>query len=83
MPEYAGSFDAADVACVYYEDHTFAVKRMAPLTKSLVTSGFGRADLVVCDNAAELKNWYDGLDLNNSVVVLMSSGNFGGVEFVR
>jgi UDP-N-acetylmuramate: L-alanyl-gamma-D-glutamyl-meso-diaminopimelate ligase len=82
MPEYKGSFDAADIACVYYEDHTFAVKRMTPLTKDLVTSGFARADLVVCDNASELKNWYDGLDLNNSVVVLMSSGNFGGVEFV-
>ncbi len=83
MPEYRGSFDAADVACVYYEDHTFAVKRMTPLTKDLVTSGFARPDLIVCDNAAELKTWYDSLDLNNSVVVLMSSGNFGGVEFIR
>jgi hypothetical protein len=36
MPEYKGSFDAADIACVYYEDHTFAVKRMTPLTKELV-----------------------------------------------
>gem|GEM_PF-3492048 len=61
---------------MYYEDHTFAVKRMTPLTKDLVTSGFARPDLVVCDNAAELKTWYDSLDLNNSVVVLMSSGNF-------
>ena len=76
MPEYAHSFDAADIACVYYEDHTFAVKRMTPLTKDLVTSGFDRADLVVCDNAAELKTWYDSLNLDNSVVVLMSSGNF-------
>jgi UDP-N-acetylmuramate: L-alanyl-gamma-D-glutamyl-meso-diaminopimelate ligase len=83
MPEYKGSFDAADIACVYYEDHTFAVKRMTPLTKELVKDWFGRDNLVVCDNAAELKTRYDGLDLNNSVVVLMSSGNFGGVEFYK
>lgn len=81
MPEYVGSFDAADIACVYYEDHTFAIKRMTPLTKNLVTSGFARPDLVVCDNVAELKTWYDSLNLDNSVVVLMSSGNFWGVQF--
>ena len=81
LPEYAHTFDAADIACVYYEDHTFAVKRMIPLTKDLVINGFSRPDLMICDNVAELKTWYDTLDLTNAVVVLMSSGNFGGVEF--
>lgn len=83
LPEYKWSFDAADIACVYYDDHTFQIKRMTPLTKEVVINGFGRSDLVVQDSANDLQAWYDNLDLTNSVVVLMSSGNFGGVEFVR
>jgi UDP-N-acetylmuramate: L-alanyl-gamma-D-glutamyl-meso-diaminopimelate ligase len=82
LPEYAGSMAGADIACVYYDEHTFKVKRMTPLTKSQVIAGFANTGLVVCDSPASLKSWYDSLDLNNSVVVLMSSGNFGGVEFI-
>jgi len=83
LPEYTSSFDAADIACVYYEDHTFAVKRMTPLSKQEVIDGFGRTDLIVCDNVTDLKSWYDELDLHNCVIILMSSGNFGGIKFMR
>lgn len=83
LPEYQWSLQNADVACVFYEDHTFAVKRMTPLTKDTVTQWFDHEGIVVHDNASDLSSWYNTLDLDNSVVVLMSSGNFGGVDFVR
>jgi len=36
MSEYTHHFDLADIACVYYDAHSFEVKRMAPLTKEVV-----------------------------------------------
>ena len=48
--------------------------------KEVVKEGFGKEALHVFNIREELQSWLDGLDYNNSVVLLMSSGNYDGMD---
>lgn len=80
LEQYKGCLDAADEAIVYFNAHTFAVKRLEPITPSDVIAAFGRPDLRVFTDTAELQTYL--IDQRNAadVFLLMSSGTFGGLD---
>jgi UDP-N-acetylmuramate: L-alanyl-gamma-D-glutamyl-meso-diaminopimelate ligase len=80
MPHYAHTLDAADTAAVYYSHHAMAIKRMPELPAAVVHRGFARTDLVVMNEKEQLLQWLQQLNLHNSVVLLMSSGNYDGLD---
>jgi len=80
MPHYAHALDGADEACVCYSDHALAIKKMPPLDAQLVRAGFDRSDLAVCSQRDQLDAWLRQRQLENACVLLMSSGNFDGVD---
>lgn len=80
MQEYRGALDGADEAAVFYSNHALELKRMPPLPKAAVLEGFGKEGLQVVNTKAEIEAWLKTQDFANSVVLLMSSGNYDGLD---
>jgi UDP-N-acetylmuramate: L-alanyl-gamma-D-glutamyl-meso-diaminopimelate ligase len=80
MKEYSGAMDQADTAAVFYSKHALEIKRMPPLPKEIVQSGFGKKGLEVFNERSDLENWLSRNDYSNAVVVFMSSGNYDGLD---
>lgn len=81
--EYAHSLDQADQAVVFYSADALKIKRMAPLSQEDIKKAFQREDLLIFTDAAEFQQWIFREKLSNTVLLLMSSGNYGGLPFER
>jgi UDP-N-acetylmuramate: L-alanyl-gamma-D-glutamyl-meso-diaminopimelate ligase len=73
--------DLADKAIVYFNPHTIAHKKLKPITTDQVQKAFGRADLVVLTDSTEVLNAILEMDFQQKNLLLMSSGNFDGMDF--
>lgn len=80
LNEYNNSLQYADVAVVFYSQHALELKRMPALPKELVYEGFNKEGLIVINSKEELNNWLHKQNYNNSNLLLMSSGNYDGVD---
>lgn len=80
LNEYNGSMNTADEAIVYYNPHTIAHKKLKPITEEQVKAAFNNQHLKVYTNSQELIKYLQNKSWNNSVLLLMSSGNFDGVD---
>jgi len=79
LPQYAGSLDAADEALVYYSDKTVAHKKLPELTKEAVWQHFANKKIVVSNESVEVKNYLQ-TPRNKSIILIMTSGNFDGLN---
>jgi len=80
LSQYKDKLDKADVAAVFYSPHTVEMKRMEPITPEEITQAFGRPDLHVYTDPAELQTFLQSQQNDQpAVVLMMSSGTFGGV----
>ena len=80
LKEYKGALDAADVAVVFYLPESVAIKKLDAVSPAQISSAFKRKDLEIHTNADEFKKYVFEQDFNNSVLLLMSSGNYGGID---
>jgi UDP-N-acetylmuramate: L-alanyl-gamma-D-glutamyl-meso-diaminopimelate ligase len=80
MKEYKGVMDPADKAVVFYSAHALELKRMPPLDPNHVKSGFGTKGLDVINSAYELSLWLRSQSYGNTNLLLMSSGNYDGLD---
>ena len=83
LNEYKGAMDTADVAYVYFNPHTIAHKKLPPITEEQVKAAFARSDIKVSTDSAALVAELKQSSWNNSVLLLMTSGNFDGVDFAE
>jgi len=81
LKEYKGALDAADVAVVFYSPQAVEIKRLEPITQEQIIQAFERNDLIVYTNPEDFKNYLFSQDFNNKALLLMSSGNYGGLDF--
>ncbi|ESU20890.1 UDP-N-acetylmuramate-alanine ligase [Flavobacterium cauense R2A-7] len=81
LKEYEGALDNADVAVVFYSPDAVKIKQLEEVTYEQIAQSFKRDDLIIYTNPADFKNYLFGLDLENSALLLMSSGNYGGLNF--
>ena len=81
LGEYQGALDQADKAVVFYSPHAVKIKQLDEVTTAQIGAAFGREDLMMFTNPAEFKTFLFGLNLEQTAVVLMSSGNYGGLDF--
>ena len=56
------------------------IKRLEPIDSELITRSFNHSSLTVIDNYEKLNKKIYDLDLSNSVLLMMSSGKFGGLD---
>ncbi len=80
LKEYKGALDAADIAIVFYLPESVAIKKLKAVSAEQIKEAFERNDLEIHTNADEFKNYVISQDFDNSVVLLMSSGNYGGLD---
>lgn len=80
IDEYKNTLDLPDYACVYFNEHTLVMKRLPDLSKEDVVNAFNRKDMEVFVNSDELINWLKKVNKQDSVFLMMSSGNFDGIK---
>jgi UDP-N-acetylmuramate: L-alanyl-gamma-D-glutamyl-meso-diaminopimelate ligase len=81
LKEYQGALDAADVAVVFYSPDAVKIKRLEEVTYDQIAQSFQREDLIIYTNPTEFKDFLFSQNLDNSALLLMSSGNYGGLNF--
>jgi UDP-N-acetylmuramate: L-alanyl-gamma-D-glutamyl-meso-diaminopimelate ligase len=81
--QYKGAMDTADQAIVYFNPHTIAHKKLKPITEEQVKQAFGRKDILVYTDSSVLVDDLKKRNWNNSNLLLMTSGNFDGVDFAQ
>ena len=81
LGEYKGALDKADKAVVFYSPHAVKIKQLDEVTTAQIGAAFGREDLMMFTNPAEFKAFLLNQNLEQTAVVLMSSGNYGGLDF--
>lgn len=80
LKEYRGALDAADEAVIFYLPESVAIKKLAPVTPDQIGEAFKREDLRVFTEAAAFHDFVFDQDYNDAVLLLMSSGNYGGLD---
>ncbi len=80
LPQYKGTLQSADVAVVLYCEHALKMKKMPALEKTFVEECFEHHKIKICTSSEELKEELNRHDINESNLLLMSSGKFDGME---
>lgn len=80
LSHYAGAMDEADVAMVYFNPHAIKLKRLPGVTAEQIRAGFHDPSLEVFDVSEKLKERLIALPKENMVYLMMSSGNFDGMD---
>lgn len=80
IPQYKGALDPADEACVFYSHHAMEIKKMPALPEQLVKNGFAKSNLEVFTNRKDLEQWLFNQHYENACLLLMSSGNYEGMD---
>jgi UDP-N-acetylmuramate: L-alanyl-gamma-D-glutamyl-meso-diaminopimelate ligase len=81
LNEYNGAMDAADEAIVYFNPHTIAHKKLKDITVEQVLQAFNRSDLKVFTESKTVTDYLKNHRWKNKVLLMMSSGNFDGIDF--
>jgi len=81
LAEYKGALDFADKAVVFYSPHAVKIKQLEEVSVQQIADAFERDDLIIYTNPQEFKDFLFSENLEKTAVVLMSSGNYGGLDF--
>jgi len=80
LPQYRGTLDEADDAIVYFDHHALKMKRLPELDKTEVQVAFAFDELQVISDPDELEMKLASQKNEFDVILLMSSGTFGGLN---
>ena len=80
LPHYIGAMDKADEAVVYFSHEVVHHKKLEPITKEMVQEAFG-GKVTVMTETAEVLAYIHQQKWNNSVLLMMSSGTFDGINY--
>ena len=82
LPQYAHSLDSADAAAVFYSQHTLAIKQLPNINEQDIQNGFANNTIAILNNTRSLTTWLNNKKNIPAIFVLMSSGNYDGVDVV-
>ena len=80
LEQYKGCMNKADKALVYYNHHAIELKRLEELSIELVEKAFDKEGLKVSTDSSEFVQFVKQNAEDNTNILIMSSGNFGGVN---
>ena len=81
LKEYEGTLNAADVAVVFYSPDAVKIKQLEEVSYEQIAQSFKRNDLIIYTNPTDFKEYLFAQNFDNSSLLLMSSGNYGGLNF--
>lgn len=79
--QYKGAMDMADLPIVYFNPKTIEHKGLKEITKEQVFSAFDREDIIICNKSSEVIDYIRTIKWENTNLLMMSSGNFDGINF--
>jgi len=77
---YNGALNAADMPIVFYLPESVAIKKLAPVSEAQIRTAFQREDLNIFTTSDELQKFVNSQNLDHTVLLLMSSGTYGGLD---
>lgn len=80
ISQYQDTLNDADIGVVYHNPEVSRHKKLEPLTDALIKEAFNRNDLQIFTDSQSLKEFLEGQDWANKNLLLMSSGNYGGID---
>lgn len=81
LAQYNGAMATADKAFVYFSPKTLAHKKLATITPEEVKAAFGTENVTVYTESETLINDLKAMNWQDKNLLMMSSGNFNGVDF--
>ncbi|MGB1410215.1 MAG: UDP-N-acetylmuramate--L-alanine ligase [Flavobacteriaceae bacterium] len=81
--QYHQTLKLADRAVVFYQPETLALKNRPPIDPEVICESFDREDLNVITDTDALHKFIHSLHERPLVVLLMSSGNYGGLDLTK
>lgn len=81
LKEYVGTLDDADEAVVFYSPHAVKIKRLKEVSEQQIAKAFKRDDLIIYTDPKAFKDFLFSRNLVDTALLLMSSGNYGGLDF--
>lgn len=81
LKQYAGCMNQPDEAYVYFSPKALAHKKLPDISAQKVFESFERKDLKVFTSSEDLMNELKAKNWKQKNLLLMSSGNFDGVDF--
>ncbi len=83
LEQYANTMTKADVTVVYIDEQTFVHKKMTPFTEKDVQDAFNSGEILFFNNSALLRDYLLTINFYCTNLLLMSSGNFGGLDLTK
>ena len=83
LKEYKGALDKADIAAVFYLPESVKIKKLKEVTPEQIINAFERSDLKIFTSAEAFKDFVFQQDFEEAVLLLMSSGNYGGLDLTK
>jgi UDP-N-acetylmuramate: L-alanyl-gamma-D-glutamyl-meso-diaminopimelate ligase len=82
LPLYKNTMESADRAFVYFNPETIKHKRLEEISKETVKDFFASNNIEVFTDSVKLINELLSINYKNKNLLLMSSGNFDGINFM-
>lgn len=83
LSQYQDTLNYADMPVVYYNPKTIAHKKLEPITDEDIKTAFGIKNLRVFQRSAELESFLLSQDWQGNNLLMMSSGNFDGLDLKK
>lgn len=80
LSEYKGALDEASDAIVFYSAEALKIKQLSEISQEQMQAAFDREGLITYTNAESFHTFLNELDLTSSVLLFMSSGDYGGLN---
>ncbi len=80
LPQYRSCMDEADVAFVYFNPEVIKHKRLKPISPAEIEQAFQKQGLQVFTNSHMLQQALKNIDYTNTALLMMTSGNFDGID---
>lgn len=82
LDEYKGCMDEADTPVVFINQQTFNQKKIEPYDENRVKLAFDNEELNFFNNSEILVDFLSYINYESKNLLLMSSGDFGGIDLV-
>lgn len=81
LAHYHNTLADADQAVVFYSPKALEIKRMKPISEAQIVKAFGHSNLTVFTSPLAFQDFLKSQSYNDMALLLMSSGNYGGLDF--
>ena len=80
---YKDALSSADEALVFYNPQTLVQKGLEYISPQQIKKAFNREDINIFTDAKAFQEFLFNLSFDHKVLLLMSSGNYGGLDFEK